>query len=529
MNKAILKVYFVILGLAALLMVWALASGNDARYDRSSDLGKQELIPDSGVQLDEDTIEYQFEMKESQDPISACVEFFTNHQFVYVYADGELIYSRYPQASIFGNTAGTEFNFVELPVGTKNLTVDIQAVYPQVRGRSYTFYIGDSLGMYRTYIKRSLLDAAISFLHVVVGCLMVGYWLIFRKKVQQGPTILYFGLAVIMLGLWSLNETDLVTILLSDRRAGSFTSFLLLMLVLMPYAKFIHYFLEVPDRFISNGISLLSLANFVILTALHMSGIAALKQTVICTHILLVATFLYMIGSLIWRFKQFGLDHLMKANLIAAAMVFLSIFLDLGAFYNASEQTDVIGRLCILVYVVIIGSESIREFLRQINEGRKAELYKQLAETDVMTGMFNRSAFEKWESEENGMQDLGLVTFDLNNLKQCNDTLGHAAGDRYIVDAAGLIRQCFGSYAKCYRIGGDEFCAVVRCSRQDIENCIENLRNAEWVYNRTSNDVVMKIACGYSFYQEGDSSVEDIRSRADVLMYRDKKKIKEKM
>jgi diguanylate cyclase (GGDEF)-like protein len=317
--------------------------------------------------------------------------------------------------------------------------------------------------------------------------------------------------------------------LLSNRRAGSFASFLLLMLVLMPYAKFIHHFLEVPDRFISNGISILSFVNFVVGTTLHMTGIAAFKQTVVCTHILLVATFLYMIGSLIWRFRMFGLDHLMKANLIAAVMIFFSIFLDLMAFYNASEQTDVIGRLCILVYVVIVGIESIRRLLRQVNEGRQAEIYKHLAETDVMTGMLNRSAFEKWEAEEDGVQELVLVTFDLNELKQCNDTLGHAAGDRYIVDAAGLIRQSFGNCAKCYRIGGDEFCAVSHSSRSRIESCIEKLRNAERAYNRTSGDVTMEIACGYAFYQEGDRGVEDIRSRADALMYRDKKKIKEKM
>jgi diguanylate cyclase (GGDEF)-like protein len=144
-----------------------------------------------------------------------------------------------------------------------------------------------------------------------------------------------------------------------------------------------------------------------------------------------------------------------------------------------------------------------------------------------MTGMKNRSSFEKWEAENPDIRDLAIVTFDLNSLKYCNDHMGHAAGDRYIVDAAGLIRQCFGSYAQCYRIGGDEFCAVVRKSKAEIDRCIENLRNAEWVYNRTSTDVDMKIACGYAFYQKGDQSAEDIRSRADARMYHNKEKLKE--
>jgi diguanylate cyclase (GGDEF)-like protein len=526
MSKAILKVYTVLAIVGVCLMLWALISESDNRYVRC-DGGKQELIPDSVTSMDEDTIEYRFSVEDEQGAASSCVEFYSNHQFIYAYADGELIYSLYPQESVFGNTTGSEYNFIELPVGTTELTIDIEAVYPQVRDRTYTFYIGDTLTSYRNYIKRSLFNTAISFLLVVSGAAMAIFWQIFHKRLQQGPAMLYFGLAVSILGLWSLNETDFATILFADRRAASFISFLLLMLEIMPYAKFIHYFLEVPDRFVSNAISALSMVNFVVLTLLHMNGIAAFKQTIICTHVLLTLTFLYMLGSLIWRYKTYGLDRLMKVNLVAAGMIFVSIFVDIMAFYRASEQTDVFGRIGIFVYVMLMAYVSIRSAIHQINEGKKAEFYRQMAETDVMTGMKNRSSFEKWEAENPDIRDLAIVTFDLNSLKYCNDHMGHAAGDRYIVDAAGLIRQCFGSYAQCYRIGGDEFCAVVRKSKAEIDRCIENLRNAEWVYNRTSTDVDMKIACGYAFYQKGDRSAEDIRSRADARMYHNKEKLKE--
>jgi diguanylate cyclase (GGDEF)-like protein len=527
MNKAIRNIYTVLAIIGAFLILWALVSESDNRYVRSSNVGKQELVPDSVTSIDEDTIEYCFSVQEEQDTASCCVEFYSNHQFIYAYADGELIYSLYPQASVFGNTTGSQYNFIELPAGTTQLTIDIEAVYPQVRGRTYTFYIGDTLTSYQNYIKRSMFNTAISFLLVVSGAAMAALWLIFHKRLQQGPSLFYFGLAVTILGLWSLNETDFVTIMFADRRAASFISFLLLMLEIMPYVKFVHYFLEVPDRLISNAISLLSMVSFVVLTLLHMTGIVALKQTAICIHVLLGMAFLYMVGSLIWRFRKFGLDRLMKVNLIAAAMIFVSIFVDIAAFYFATEQTDVVGRVALFVYVMLMAYVNIGSAIRRISEGKKAEFYRQMAESDVMTGMKNRSAFEKWEAEKPEIKDIAIVTFDLNNLKYHNDNMGHAAGDRYIVDAAGLIRQCFGSYAQCYRIGGDEFCAVVKKSQSEIERCIENLRNAEWVYNRTSTDVDMKIACGYAFYQAGDRSAEDIRSRADSRMYYNKEKLKE--
>jgi diguanylate cyclase (GGDEF)-like protein len=54
-----------------------------------------------------------------------------------------------------------------------------------------------------------------------------------------------------------------------------------------------------------------------------------------------------------------------------------------------------------------------------------------------------------------------IVTFDLNNLKQCNDQYGHRAGDEYIINAAHIIEDNFERYGKCYRIGGDEFCCII--------------------------------------------------------------------
>ena len=167
------------------------------------------------------------------------------------------------------------------------------------------------------------------------------------------------------------------------------------------------------------------------------------------------------------------------------------------------------------------------EFFKQVDEGRKAEIYKELAEKDGMTGMYNRNAFDEWEYGCNNYEDIMLVTFDLNNLKKCNDTLGHEVGDKYIMDAAELIRQIFGKIAKCYRIGGDEFCAVIlNASKVNVEEYLKNLKNVQDVYNTKSKDVDMQIACGYATFNGTDANIESTRSRADARMYVHKKAIK---
>jgi diguanylate cyclase (GGDEF)-like protein len=145
-----------------------------------------------------------------------------------------------------------------------------------------------------------------------------------------------------------------------------------------------------------------------------------------------------------------------------------------------------------------------------------------------MTGLMNRSAFEEWEEKSTDLTDIMIVTFDLNNLKYCNDNLGHAAGDEYIIEAANMIQRVFGTIGQCYRIGGDEFCAVIRNgTRLNIGKYLGRLREEQENYNERSDSLKIHIAVGYAVHEESDADMEETRSRADVLMYRNKKQLKE--
>ena len=164
-------------------------------------------------------------------------------------------------------------------------------------------------------------------------------------------------------------------------------------------------------------------------------------------------------------------------------------------------------------------------YLRQ-----KAAFYKEMAEKDVMTGLYNRSAFEHWEQNMEDYNGYAIVTFDLNNLKYCNDNIGHAAGDAYIEASAKLIREIFGKYGKCYRIGGDEFCAIIRKNKRfNIEKYKKRLRWREKQITEKLGIVGLNvhIACGYAEYDnEKDEDFESTRSRADKKMYESKKILK---
>ena len=119
--------------------------------------------------------------------------------------------------------------------------------------------------------------------------------------------------------------------------------------------------------------------------------------------------------------------------------------------------------------------------------------------------------------------------FDLNNLKKCNDTLGHMEGDRYIIDSASLIKEIFGNYGNVFRIGGDEFCVIMEnTSDEIILSLLQQLILKENAYNKQSKTVYMQIAKGYAkFDKKMETNLDQTRCRADMLMYENKKRLKE--
>lgn len=94
-------------------------------------------------------------------------------------------------------------------------------------------------------------------------------------------------------------------------------------------------------------------------------------------------------------------------------------------------------------------------------EKRAALEIKAHAETDPLTGLYNRSVFaektgELLRSRRDGTL-CALLLFDLDNFKKINDSGGHMAGDKALVETAGKLRAALRSSDLVGRLGGDEF------------------------------------------------------------------------
>ena len=141
---------------------------------------------------------------------------------------------------------------------------------------------------------------------------------------------------------------------------------------------------------------------------------------------------------------------------------------------------------------------------------------------DQSTQLLNRRAFEEKKAElaQAGLkEDFVYITADLNGLKRVNDNLGHAAGDELIKGAADCLKECFGKHGDVYRIGGDEFAAMLRLSDAGIKEAMDRLdRTTE----RWSGQLVksLSISCGSASSREFPSeNIGELIRISDERMY----------
>ncbi len=165
------------------------------------------------------------------------------------------------------------------------------------------------------------------------------------------------------------------------------------------------------------------------------------------------------------------------------------------------------------------------------NIERASTLYRQ-ANFDPLTGLINRYAFE--DALRHAMRQAqrdesrGAVLFiDLDRFKHVNDTEGHKAGDRLLVQVAKRLSKCVRANDTLARLGGDEFAVVVQRFDEDAEliRMCERLVAAigkPIVVDRIEHSVTGSI--GVSLFPAPDLTVEQLLMRADTAMYRAKAK-----
>jgi diguanylate cyclase (GGDEF)-like protein/PAS domain S-box-containing protein len=152
------------------------------------------------------------------------------------------------------------------------------------------------------------------------------------------------------------------------------------------------------------------------------------------------------------------------------------------------------------------------------------------ANFDPLTGLANRNLFQDrleraLTSGRRKQQQVGLMFLDLDRFKWINDTLGHAAGDLLLIEAAARLQACVREEDTVARMGGDEFTLVLQgLGNQDpLQDVAEKVLAAlaqPFVLNGTPQYISASV--GVTVYPLDADNTSDLLRNADIAMYQAK-------
>jgi len=149
------------------------------------------------------------------------------------------------------------------------------------------------------------------------------------------------------------------------------------------------------------------------------------------------------------------------------------------------------------------------------------------AEHDFLTGLPNRTLLadrlaHAMEIAQRHGTRVALMFLDLDNFKEVNDSLGHAAGDGLLQSAAKRLQSCLRGSDTVSRQGGDEFLMLLTevTSVQDTSIIAEKLKKAMAAPHLIGNhQICVTLSIGISLYPDDGKDVESLLSHADTAMY----------
>lgn len=231
-------------------------------------------------------------------------------------------------------------------------------------------------------------------------------------------------------------------------------------------------------------------------------------------------------------------------DLLAEERSSLEKYVDLLG-YTASGITDKQVGQEILRKIAGILSNATNMTLRQSRESadymsqRSAELheirkeleaYKNLADTDDLTKLWNRRAFSRSIAriykEKRQLFQSSLILMDIDRFKGLNDQYGHLAGDRVLKQVADIMKSKCGSHISLFRVGGEEFALIVEgLSDTSTTEFADRIRKAVegHVFGDIAPDLSVTISAGIC--QASDATgPDDLFAKADSALYASKAK-----
>lgn len=451
------------------------------------------------------------------------------------YVDDELIYSYGDEPTVpFGQSVGNIKVIIPLNenmVGRK-LTIQIMPYYSMNMDIQQPKF-GSVAQLKSSVLKENMFAIMLSVFMILIIAFSLALLIyeLSARRLKDVELILNFGVFVAFVLIWFICSSNIGQFMTGDAGPVSLLSFLMLASMSVPFAGFCAIALPKGRRFFKIywllGILILAV-NLICLVAEICDPLILLPVS----HVLMV---LCVVSAMIFSFQKWksGTDE----KILCIGFVFIGLGAIAGIIcYLIAPSMGYAGMAFSFGFFVFFILALWILFRRQaayIQEAKFIETYNKLAYTDVATNLANRTSFETYFTSlcEDNMSGkaLALIIFDVNNLKETNDSIGHQAGDKLIKTAAECINRTFSQYGQCYRLGGDEFAVALTNPAVPVENLLGEFDKAVEYFNKY-HAYALSIAYGYvlkpwtidpNFFRDIYREAQDKMMETKIKMHRE--------
>lgn len=218
--------------------------------------------------------------------------------------------------------------------------------------------------------------------------------------------------------------------------------------------------------------------------------------------------------------KEKSVLHLCEGTLIAlVALLIIDLYL-LKFLQDPDNSYYPMLRLMEAALALLVLSLALSLIQRELLSRLIVKAFRDI------TGVHNKTSLEKLIQELSSRPStfgIGVMMFDLNNLKYVNDTFGHEKGDEFIQAFSYCLTRILDSDSFLARYGGDEFIIIQQnTSLSELQHMAQKLDTLVQEYN-TRTTLPLSYAIGYEVsFQNHYFMMEDLINAADQKMYQDK-------
>ena len=306
----------------------------------------------------------------------SCLAFYTTHQYVDIFIDGESVYSLRPsEESSIVRTVGS--NWVMIPLYREDagarILVEITPVYAGSADAPVEFLVGSALEIYAGQLRQDLPLLLLSILTILSGIVLlsIGIYLLSRRK--YGADFTALGVSAVMIGLWRLLDLRFAAFLLPNQTVLLYyISLTMMMLIVIPLTNSLIRRENSDSSPVLDCFNLCTALIFMVQLVLQGLGVFDLQQSLPLSHGLIILGVLIVLVTILSNNRKNPASRAVKTQWIFALIFAVGELADILIFYIRRSASllpfTLLAFGCYVVYTGIAFLYSYNEQKTQLIE-----------------------------------------------------------------------------------------------------------------------------------------------------------------